>query len=430
MKKVLIIGGGLAGLSTAVFLADKNFKIKLIEASPKLGGRTYSFSYTKRNREIDNGQHILMGCYNETFKYIDLIGSKDTLDFQPSLKVNYVSVGGKDHELKAFKNLYPLNLLYAFLRFDVLKLTDRVNIIKLLISIKLGNQTKTEHQSVRDWLENNKQTNESIDKFWRILVVGTLNTTIDSASALIFIDIIRKMFFNGNSAATIVLPNKGLSSVFVEPAVKYIREREGEIYLSEKVIDFVSENKCLTEVITNKNHRTDFDLVVSAIPFFSMQKIFSSKIIEQNFNLNFKYSPILSIHIWLRKNFLTEKFYGLINSKIDWVFNHREHITLVKSSADELINLSNNDLIRITDSELKKYFPIFNQRDILDYKIIKEKRATFIPTDEVVSSRKTIISPFTNLILAGDWTNTGLPATIEGAIKSGSLASENLLSRE
>jgi len=428
MKKVLIIGGGLAGLSTAVFLADKNFKIKLIEASPKLGGRTYSFNYTDQDSEIDNGQHILMGCYNETFKYINLIGSKNTLDFQPSLKVNYVSVGGKNHELKAFKNLYPLNLLYAFLRFDVLKLIDRVSIIKLLISIKLDKYTKTEDQSVFNWLITNKQSKESIEKFWRILVVGTLNTTIDRASALIFIDIIRKMFFNGNSAATIVLPNKGLSSVFVEPAIKFIHERGGEISLSERVIKFVSENKCLTEVITNKNHLKDFDFIVSAIPFFSLQKIFSSKKVEQN--LNFKYSPILSIHIWLKKIFITEKFYGLINSKFDWVFNHGAHITLVKSSADELINLDKNDLIKITGSELKKYFPIFNLSDILDYKIIKEKRATFIPTDDVVSSRKKIISPLTNLILAGDWTNTGLPATIEGAIKSGSLASENLLSRE
>ena len=128
----------------------------------------------------------------------------------------------------------------------------------------------------------------------------------------------------------------------------------------------------------------------------------------------------------MRSNPFSELFYGLIDSKIHWLFNHGSHITIVISAANDLVNIQNDEIFAIINSELEDYFTIFNRDIVVDYKIIKEKRATFIPTFDLEKKRRNISSPYKNLILAGDWTNTGLPSTIESAVKSGKSAANEI----
>ena len=134
------------------------------------------------------------------------------------------------------------------------------------------------------------------------------------------------------------------------------------------------------------------------------------------------YSPILNVHFWLNENPFKEKFYGLINSKIHWLFNHGDHISLTSSSADELIGFENDYIKTLFLSEIEKFFPIFKSEFVNNSIVIKEKRATFIPDVVSSESRNNIYSPFDNLYFAGDWTNTGLPSTIESAVLSGKTA--------
>ena len=131
------------------------------------------------------------------------------------------------------------------------------------------------------------------------------------------------------------------------------------------------------------------------------------------------YSPIVSVHVWLNENPLKEKMYNLIDGEFDWLFNHGDYVTLIKSSAEKLVTINNNKVIKIVFSELKKYFTILTNIEIKDYVVLKEKRATFISNLDSIDQRNSISNPYSNLFLAGDWTNTELPATIEGAIKSG-----------
>jgi uncharacterized protein with NAD-binding domain and iron-sulfur cluster len=277
---------------------------------------------------------------------------------------------------------------------------------------------------VKEWLEEERQ-NENIRKaFWDFLAIGALNTSIEKASAKTFSDILKNIFFRGNKAATIILPRNGLTETYCNNSVQFIESKKGSISLSEQVLEIKLNNSFASEIITSKRSIKDFDYVISAVPLYALEKI----IAEENIfsKPDFSYSSILTIHTWLKENNLKEGFYGLIDSPIHWVFNHGNHITLVRSDADEIIEKSKDELFDLATCELKTYTGI-NIDSIKSYKIIKEKRATYIPSNDILDKRPSTITSIKNFFLGGDWVETGLPSTIESAVKSGRLAAEEIL---
>lgn len=424
MAKCVVIGGGFAGLSAAVHLLSKGHKVKLVEASPKLGGRAYSFKYDKQNDIVDNGQHILMGCYDYTIEFLKKINSLDKLEFQKNLSVTFVSRNGNQHKLDASRFFYPANLVYAMLRYKAVDLSDRIRILYLFIKIFLTSSKKYSNENTYSFLLKNKQTTNSIKYFWEIIHVGTMNCRLKDSSAEMFVNILRKMFFAGNKSSTIILPKKGLSETYCSNSEKFINNKGGEIFLSTKVVSIkTGDDGKLNSIVTDKGILTGFDFVIIAASPYNLKQLLSESGIEINIP-NFNYSPILTCHIWLNENFFAKKFYGLIDSEIHWLFNHGKHITLVISAADELIDKNKEELINLFYDELERYFPYFKKESVMDFLILKEKRATFISDRDVINSRKLLNSKYANLVLAGDWANTALPSTIEGAVKSGKLASE------
>lgn len=417
MKKVLIIGGGLSGLASAAFLSNSGYQVELIEASPKLGGRTYSFSYN--GCKVDNGQHILMECYSNTLEYIDLIGSRKLFDFQQTLYLKSVDANGNYFKLSAPKYFYPLNNLIGFLRYKLFTLKERIDIIQLLLKIKFMDEKEVSDITLYEFLVEQNQSEKIILMFWENIAISTMNTKLKVASAEMFIRIAKIIFFSNKKSANIVIPNVDLTSSLVAPARDSIIRSGNKISTSEKAVGFIVEQEKIITVATNKRKISDFDLLISAIPEYGLNKL-----VPKNGGSKFrlpelKYSPIVSVHVWLSENPLKEKMYSLIGGEFDWLFNHGDYITLIKSSAEKLVTINNNKVIKIVFSELKKYFTILTNIVIKDYVVLKEKRATFISNLDSINQRKSISNPFPNLFLAGDWTNTELPATIEGAIKSG-----------
>lgn len=417
--KVLILGGGLAGLSTAVHLAKNKIPSTIIEASPKLGGRAFSFDVPEHRDVVDNGQHILMGCYNHTFDYLKTTGALDKLDFQDKLGVVFVDDNGIQFRLRAKSQLYPINLVYAILNYDAIGIFERLKIVKFFIKLFFSDERKLRNLNVREWLEREGQTESNIKNLWEILAVGTMNSSLQQTSAKTFARVLKEIFFNGNKASTIVLPKTGLSQLFCEDAENFVIKNGGSIQYSERVQSVKIENGKIIAVITNKSSYTDFDYVISSLPPYALKRLDGADKILQGDFPEFNYSTIMSIHIWLSENPFKEKFYGLIDSPIHWLFNHQKYISLTVSNANEFNQLTKQETINIAFSELEKHFPFFYRSSIQDFKIIKEKRATFVPDSQTESIRENITSNLENLKLAGDWTDTKLPATIEGAIKSG-----------
>ncbi len=436
MKSCLIIGGGFAGLSSAVFLSEKKIQINLLEASPKLGGRAYSLTHPQLNDSFDNGQHILMGCYEETISFLKKIGSYENLIVQDSLEIDFVQPGGIVHPLKSPKHFYPFNLLIGILNYKAISLKERAKVVDFFLDLACCFEDDIKDKSVEQWLNEKGQSQRIKKALWEIIVVGALNTDLKNASAFTFVQILKRIFFDGPHASKIIIPKSGLTELYVKQSQKFIEQRGGKISSSERVLKFLVSDKKIVKVISDTSEYTNFDSLICAIPPHALSKIEieyengnSSKDFEQPKNLlnEFNYSEILNVHLWLKENPFNKKFYGLIDSKIHWLFNHGKHISLTTSNANALSGMSNTEIVSEFNSEIEKYFPIFKSDLVTNSKIIKEKRATFIPDVRANLLRTKIFSPFENLFLAGDWIDTGLPSTIESAVLSGRIAAEDFL---
>ena len=422
IKKCIVIGGGIAGLTSAAYLTNKGFSVTLLESTPKLGGRAYSFKDQISNDVIDNGQHILMGCYTNTLKFIKLIGAEDNFIFQKYLEVNFLKSGSSPIKLKSFGVLYPLNILFGLLHFKAITFRDRVSIIRFIIKIPIVSSKRLKDRNVREWLESENQSEEVIKSLWQIIAVGALNTDIENASAVTFRDILIQIFFSGNFSSTIILPKYGLSQSYVNDAVKFIEKNKGILQLSSSVEELVISENNIVEIITTKKKYKDFDYVILAVPLYSLRKLLPDEITP---DINFEYSSILNVHIWLKNNPLTEPFYGLIDSPVHWIFNKDSHINIVISNANHLMEKTADEIYELCMRELK-LFTVILESDVQYFKVLKEKRATFIPANQIINSRPSSKTKINNLFLAGDWTDTGLPSTIESAVKSGKIAAEHV----
>lgn len=432
MNRIIIVGGGLAGLTTAYYLSKKKYNVTLIEASPKFGGRTYSLTNEKFNDVYDNGQHIMMGCYNETLKLISDLGNRDKIEIQNSLEIPFVEEGGKTIYLRAPRFFYPVNLAAAMMNFKLFAFKKRLRVLDFLTDLLFSVDKDLCDLSVIKWLLEKNQDDEVIEKFWEILIVGTMNTTAEKASAQVFKKILAEIFFAGGRSSSMIIPKAGLTELFALPILSSLT-REGNTFINaEKLISMVVDQNQIVKIITNKNEYNNFDSIVLAIPPHAIEKLniknYGGKTLIPDFQVamkEIKYSPILNVHFWLDSNPFPQKFYSLVESEIHWLFNHGSYISLTTSAAEYSIEKERKEIFIEFCSELEKYFPIFNSKMVTDYKIIKEKRATIIPDCASVKLRKNIFSPFENMRFAGDWTVTDLPATIESAILSGKAASDS-----
>ncbi|MGB5289294.1 MAG: FAD-dependent oxidoreductase, partial [Ignavibacteriaceae bacterium] len=323
-KKVIVIGGGFAGLTAAAYLSKNNYKVTLLEASPKLGGRAYSFLDKETNTVLDNGQHILMGCYFETLNFLSLIGASGNFYFQKRLEVNFVKEGFQVFPLKSFPSFYPLNLLVGVLKYQAINFSERMALLKVFFKLPFYSASKLSQLNINEWLAKENQSKNVQDAFWRILAVGALNTGLEKASAKIFVDILRQIFLTGKKAATIILPKYGLSESYCKISEEFINNHGGEIISSTTVNKLVLKSDMVSEIHTSNKTFTDFDFVLSAIPAFAL-----SRIIDNELQINipeFSFSSILNIHLWMKDKSFPEGFYGLINSPIHWVFNKTTHL--------------------------------------------------------------------------------------------------------
>ncbi|MDY0083370.1 MAG: oleate hydratase, partial [Ignavibacteriaceae bacterium] len=341
MKKCLVIGGGIAGLTAASYLSSKKIKVKLLESSPKPGGRAYSFFDQETQTILDNGQHIMMGCFKDTLALIDLIDARDNFIFQKNLRIEFLHKESGNSNLNAVNWFYPFNLLSALLKFKVFDSRDKLQLIKFLITLPFVSKKKLSNLTVKQWLIESDQTENLIKYFWEIIAIGALNSGINKASALLFYKVITQIFFRGNFASTIILQKYGLSKSLIEPLNNFIVKNEGDILLSKKVNGLVIEKDFVVSVLAGEEKLSDYDFIISAVPLYNLERIIDLNIL--NINNQFEYSTILNIHLWIDELDLQEKFYGFLDSPLHWIFVKDEHYNIVISDADYLAEKDQNE---------------------------------------------------------------------------------------
>ncbi len=423
-KSVTVIGGGVAGLSAAVFLADKDFDVTLTEASPKLGGRAYSFFDKTIGDTIDNGQHILASWYHNTFDFLKIIGSYDKLTFQKQLEVKFIDETAAEYTLKAPNLPPPFHLVGGIMGYGALGFTDKRAIVKLVNAVKKDKFTADELKAVNtdELFRLTEQTERLITNFWKPFIIAVFNAEPENTSAYLFAKMIKTGFLE-KGGSNLVLPNSFLDELYVQPARDYLNSKNAKAFTNKAANINFGDNE-VTSIILEDNREIKSDFYISAVPFFNFQNLVGESIYNRDYSYmkDLKSSPIVNIHLKFDRSIddiFPQQFVGLLNTKVQWIFKVKsDQLCLVISAAREITEMDKEDIIKVAKDELLKCIPGFKEFNVTGSRVLKEMRATFVPDKDSIGKRPTSATKFKNFFICGDWTDTELPATIEGAVKS------------
>jgi hydroxysqualene dehydroxylase len=437
---VLVIGGGVSGLTTAVDLASHGFSVLLVEQKQHCGGRTYSFVDKETGDEVDNGQHLMMGCYHATLKFLSTIGTSSRVAIQKKLCVAFREAGGRVFHLQSGPFPAPVNILFGLLRLKSLTFLQRLSLLRVGAALLFANPDADEDlhsMTVEQWLDRLHQPQENKEYLWNIIAIGTLNDSPAVVSAALFVKVLQSAFMGKRGDSSMVIPRAGLSSVLVDEAVEYLQSRDCEVRTSTSVDRVVVERTVVARVVLSSGENVSPRAVISAVPYFDLSKLFGGEadraFPEHSHTDQFISSPIVTIHLWFDKNFMEEDFAALLDSPIHWVFNKSKllekksgsaYLSLVISGAAGFIDKEKEEIVALGVSELLRFYPASAGAALVHSLVIKEKRATFSPRVGTEAHRPANATSLRDFFLAGDWTDTKLPATIEGAAQSGYRCSE------
>jgi squalene-associated FAD-dependent desaturase len=431
----VVIGGGFAGLAAATRLAEQGTHVVVLEARPALGGRATAFTDPASGERVDNGQHMLLGCYRDTFRFLDRIGAADHVRIQDRLTVDMIDREGRASRLACPALAPPFNLLGGLLTWKALGWRDR------LAATSVGRGfTPRQNETVRQMLVRCRQTPRTIEMLWEPLGVAALNQSIDAAAAAPFARALAEMLGDRPLDASLVFPLKPLDEMYALPARAYIEKRGGQVRTNAPAtIDVSISAGADPSGVQVRTRAEDFRAaaVICAVPWFALPDVF----IEAPESLRptidaarrTAASPIVTVNLWLDRSVSDHLLVGLPGRTMQWVFDKRRifggeasHLSLVSSGAENVVSLSNDELIQLAIREVNDALPAARAAVVRRAVVVREKRATFsvAPGQPPRPQAKTAVP---GLFLAGDWIDTGLPATIESAVRSGHMAASLVL---
>ena len=437
----IVIGGGCAGFAAATALVESGARVLVLEARPGLGGRAAAFTDPATGERVDNGQHILMGCYVETLAFLDRIGAADRVRWQSGLRVSMIDRRGHQSVLALPALPSPLHFLAGILAWDALSWGERLSVLRIGSTIlksasasafaaaplrrdKLG-------VSVRAWLEQNGQAPRLCELFWEPLALAALNQSIDQADALHFIRVLERVFGLDPAAAALVLPAVPLDELYAEPARAWLVDRGSDVRVNAPARVVIDGSRvCGVRV---RDEVIEAPLVISTVPWHSFHALFDEVPagLEQTIAdaTALASLPIVTVNLWFDAAVMQEPLVGLPGRNFQWIFDRRaivggdaSHLSLISSGAEAIVAHTNEELTAIALDEVREALPAARSARLRKSIAVREKRSTFslAPDAPPRPGTRTAIDGF---LLAGDWIDTGLPATIESAVMSGHQAS-------
>lgn len=447
-KTVLIIGGGFAGLAAAVALTEKGCQVTVLEKRRILGGRAYSLTDEATGVSVDNGQHVMLGCFTETLRFLTTIGAVPKLSFQESLEIHFAGPDGLQGALQCPRLPAPLHLISGLLFLPTVSLKDRLKMARVAWSLLSRTPPEVlDRRTVKEWLTSLGQSEEAQSHFWNVFAIAALNENPHVGSAALYKEVLHRAFFSTRKASCLVLSAVGLSALYADDARLFLEQRGGRVLTNTAVKKIIVEGERVAGLSLSAPGGDDrtmtADAYISAAPPFALVRLLPEDLLTRDpyFQMITKLlpSPILSIHLWFDRPITPHAVVALLDTSIQWLFNKKKilreegtpegYVTLVVSGAYRLITQSNEEIIRIALKDLTACFPHALEAKLLRSHVVKEKEATISPAAGTLVLRPSQRSPLANFYLAGDWTATGLPATIESAVLSGHRCAD-LITRE
>ena len=435
----IIIGGGFAGLTAGVALAEAGQRVCLLEQKPYLGGRARSFHHAATGSLVDNGQHLFMGCYHATRKFLQTIGTADRVEFQPRLSVPFLERDGRLTRLDCPDLPSPWHLLVGVLRSGSFTFKQKREILRLGGDLRRANRKAAprDDESVTAWMTRRGQSDGLQKNFWDLLCIAAMNEDPRIASAKVFERVVQLALFSSPEDSKLGIARVGLSECYTEAAKAYIEARGGTVLTGRDVKQLRIEQGVCRGVELG-GEILDASRVISAVPWHVFATLLPRDVLKnQSFfegAQSLRPAPIISIYLWFDAPITDLEFVGLRGTTVQWLFDKsrilgaKDHcIALVLSGAHEHVDKSKEELRAVAMKELSELLPAVRKATLLHSLVIKERFATFSPSPEAEPMRPPARTPIRGLFLAGDWTATGLPATIEGAVQSGHTAADAVL---
>ena len=444
---MIVIGGGLAGLAAGVALADAGCRVRLFEQRPYLGGRATSFALPK-GEHVDNCQHVTLGCCTNLEDFYKRVGAADKIKFFDRLV--FLDPQGMTGIMKADFLPAPVHMTGSFLFFAPLPYPDKLAIARALLAILVaGGKPKDAYRgepiSMMEWLRRHKQTPTAVERFWRVVLVSALNEELERTDARFGIDVFWKAFLANRTGYRMGVPSVPLAELYDGCRVA-IEKKGGEVILRSPLRGLRFESGALKAAIFDDGREETADSFVMALPQDRIADFLPPEIRAANPSLthleNFKVSPITGVHFWFDRHVTNEPFLTLLDTQTQWIFNKTalfrkdppfaasekgQYLQLVISASYNLLKKSRQEIIDLCLKEVRQALPAAREAQLVKATVIKETAATFSPEPGVDQWRPAQETNTPGLFLAGDWTATGWPATMEGAVRSGYLAAEAVL---
>lgn len=447
MKQVAVIGGGFAGLAAGVELAGRGYAVTIFEARPRLGGRAYSFREDATGEVVDNGQHALMGCYRDTLAFLDRIGATHKLTRQDNLHVRMVHPQRGAGAIACATLPSPLHLLAGILRYPLLTRAERLR--SLLGGMQVMALRRRHDPRLRDWsvaqlLHALRQSPNACSSFWYPVAIATLNESPERAAAAPFAEVLARAFFRTRADSQFVFANVGLSELYTEDARRYVEAHGGRVELKAAVAALSTNGSRVSGIQLRDGRYVPADACIGAVTPKALAALLPDAVRDRcglQALTAFETSPIVSVHLWFDRPVLTDAFVGLIGTTTQWVFNRtaltgQRHpgndgqcLSAVISAGREIVDWPAARIAETVMADLQTLVPRVRTGRVLQSVVVKEKHATISVTPPVERLRPGPATPLDNFFLAGDWTDTGLPPTIESAVCSGRRAAELVTQR-
>ena len=454
-----MIGGGLAGLSSAVALAESGFQVRLLEKRPHLGGRATSYTLPDGS-EVDNCQHVTLGCCTNLADFYGRVGAAGKIRFYNELF--FADAKGHRSTIESSPLLPPpLHMAPSFLFFSALSLADKNGIARAMLAIARagGAPPNIAGISMLDWLQRMKQTRGAIERFWRVVLVSALDEELARTDARYGIEVFWKAFLGSRSGYRVGIPSVPLADLY-EGCRAAVESKGGEVRLRAGVRAIRVEHGQFAGAVLEDGTVISADACVASVPHDALLGMMPAAMGDAGGSLaglrQIKTSPITGVHLWFDRTVMTEPFLTLLDHTTQWVFNKTflysgdetggastrpmakasqesrsggQYLQLVISASYDLVSKSRQEIIDLCRRELADVLPATRDAKLEKATVIKEVNATFSPEPGVDRWRPGQDSGVKGLFFAGDWTQTGWPATMEGAVRSGYLATEALLTQ-
>lgn len=441
MAEILVIGGGLAGLTAALALLESGHRVTLLERRGGLGGRAYSILDETTGDTVDNGQHLFIAGFTETRRLLDRIGSSSAVTFEPRFRLSFASRDRGSAAFEAPDLPSPWHLAVGLLGFRQIPLADRMRAVwgaRSLIGISAGRPPAGALQ-VEEWLAELGQPESVRAALWRPIAIAAMNREPEMIAATAFETVLRKSVLSSAEAGRLGIATAGLSDLFAGPARSAIESRGGRIVTGQEVEQLETRGNRIVGARIRGGDRLEADAYLAAVPPRNLARILPADVLENPWwepLSAYESSPIVSVNLWLDRPVTDEAFVGLVGTQMHWLFNKsklfaqaradRFYVSLVISSADYWIDRPQAELVKTAMDEISALFPSARGAKVLHARLFKEPDATWhLPRWSRLNPIENE-TPISNLVLAGDWTDSELPATVEAAIRSGIRAAKTI----